>query len=299
MLLSGMSSAAGNLLVIVSSVAFGGMALFARAAYQAGTSPITLLFLRFGIAAVCMGVVVVVRRERLPRGRTLLGLLMMGGLGYAGQSFSFFTALTMANAGLVALLLYLYPAIVAILSAIFLGERLGRWRSLAVVLAFFGTALTVGPAPQGSPLGIFLGIAAAFIYSGYIMAGTHLLRSSSPISGAMVIMAAAATVFGVVNILQGPSFPGTAAGWWAAMGVAVVSTVIAVTLFLVGITVIGPTRASVLSTFEPVTTVILAALLLSEPLGLASIIGGACILTAAMILSRAPRAPRVAGAAGQ
>ena len=79
----------GTLLALVSSVAFGAMALFARAAYAAGVTPITLLFLRFSIAALCMFVVVLARGERLPRGRTLLGLVLMGGVGYVGQSFSF------------------------------------------------------------------------------------------------------------------------------------------------------------------------------------------------------------------
>ena len=292
-----MSTAVGTLLVIVSSVAFGAMALFARVAYAAGTSPSTLLFLRFAIAAFCMALIVVVRREPLPPWRVIGGLALMGGVGYVGQSFSFFTALTMANAGLVALLLYLYPAIVALLSAAFLRERLDRPRVVAVVMAFLGTALTVGPRPAGSLAGIALGIAAAFIYSIYIMAGTHLLRRSSPIAGSLVIMASAALVFGLIATAQGPAFPQSAAGWWAALGVAVISTVIAVTLFLVGITVIGPTKASVLSTFEPVTTVILAALILGEPLGVLSVIGGACILTATIILARlpqAPQAPRVA-----
>lgn len=281
----------------MSSVAFGAMALFARAAYAAGTSPITLLFLRFGIAAMCMAVIVVVRREPLPSRRVIAGLALMGGVGFVGQSFSFFTALTMANAGLVALLLYLYPAIVAVLSALFLHERLSALRATAVIMAFAGTALTVGPRPAGTPLGITLGIAAAFIYSAYIMAGTHLLRRSSPLSGSLVIMTSAAVVFGIINVVRGPAFPQTAAGWWAAVGVATVSTACAVTLFLVGITVIGPTRSSVLSTFEPITTVILAAIILGEPLGVATVLGGACIIGATVILARSrdgAAAPRVA-----
>lgn len=292
-----MSTGAGTLLVIVSSLAFGAMALFARVAYAAGTAPITLLFLRFGIAAGCMAFIVAVRREPLPTGKVLAGLALMGGVGYVGQSFSFFTALTLAHAGLVALLLYLYPAIVAVLSALFLRERLSPPRVVAVAMAFIGTALTVGPRPAGTPAGIALGIAAAFIYSAYIMAGTHLLRRSSPISGALVVMSSAAIVFAVINVIRGPAFPQTPAGWWAAVGVAIVSTAFAVTLFLIGIAVIGPTKASVLSTFEPITTVVLAAIILGEPLSVLTAIGGACIIGATVILARHQEgtpAPRVA-----
>ena len=284
----------GTLLALVSSVAFGAMALFARAAYAAGVTPITLLFLRFSIAALCMFVVVLARGERLPRGRTLLGLVLMGGVGYVGQSFSFFTALTMANAGLVALLLYLYPAIVAVLATVVFKEPLNGRRAVAVAVAFIGTALTVGPQPSGRILGVLLGVAAALIYSGYILAGTYLLRSASPIAGSAVIMAAAAVVFGLLNAVGTPGFPSSGAGWLAVAGVALISTVIAVTAFLIALTVIGPTRAAVLSTVEPITTVVLAALLLREPIGVWTALGGACILGAALALSRGGGAPRAA-----
>ena len=104
-----MSAAAGTLLVIVSTVAFGAMALFARIAYAAGISPTTLLFLRFGIAALFTALIVLVRREPHPPPRVIGGLALMGGVGCVG---------------LVALLLYLYPAIVALLSAALFRELL-------------------------------------------------------------------------------------------------------------------------------------------------------------------------------
>ena len=104
--MSNNSTATGVVLVIISSVSFGAMALFARFAYADGVTPISLLFIRFTLAAVIMIGIARMRGEAMPRGRTLLGFALMGGVGYVGQSLSFFTALTMANAGLVALLLY-------------------------------------------------------------------------------------------------------------------------------------------------------------------------------------------------
>ncbi len=116
----------GLLLIAFSAASFGVMPILARFAYAAGANPITTLWLRFGIAAVVMIVIMLVRRMPFPRGRVLLGLVLMGALGYAGVSLAYFTALTMASAGLVALLLYLYPALVMVLSVIFWRERLSR-----------------------------------------------------------------------------------------------------------------------------------------------------------------------------
>jgi drug/metabolite transporter (DMT)-like permease len=279
----------GVTLVVISSVSFGAMALFARLAYAEDVSPVSLLFLRFSLAALIMLGIAWGRRERFPRGRVLLGFALMGGVGYVGQSLAFFTALTMADAGLVALLLYLYPAIVAILSAIFRGERLTGYRITAVVLALAGTAITVGPHLDARPLGVVLGISAALIYSVYIMAGTRLLRTAEPVASSAVIMSAAALVFGGLAAAQGVTLPTGLGGWIGVVGVAIVATVIAVTTFLIGLQIIGPTRASVLSTFEPVTTVVLAALLLGEPIGPWTAIGGALILCGAVMLARSGR----------
>jgi drug/metabolite transporter (DMT)-like permease len=76
----------------------------------------------------------------------LLLLVAMGGVGYVGQSFCYFAALQYASAGLTALLLYLYPAIVTVLSALLARRRLSPLRMLAVVAALFGTGLAVAAA---------------------------------------------------------------------------------------------------------------------------------------------------------
>ncbi|MCG8477853.1 MAG: DMT family transporter [Spirochaetales bacterium] len=281
-----MSKRFGMLVVVVSAVSFGMMPLFAQLAYDEGVSTVSLLFFRFGVAAIVMTAVVLRRGDRFPRRRALVGLALMGGVGYVGQSFSFFSAMTLANVGLAVILLYLHPAIVAVLSVVLLRERLTPLRAGAVALAFVGTVLTVGPQLDARPLGVLFGVASAVIYSGYIMVGTRTLKNTSPLSGSVIVMASAGLVFGGLAAAQGLTVPTSVVGWTGILGVAVVSTVVAVTLFLVGLTAIGPTNASVLSTFEPVTAVVLAALFLDEPIGVAVAAGGACILGAAIILAR-------------
>ena len=113
----------GVLLIALSSASFGAMPIFARLAYASGTDPISVLFLRFSLAALFMIIFLKARGIPLPRGRHLITLSLMGGLGYVGQSFCYFTALTMVSAGLVALLLYLYPAFVMVLTAVFFKAR--------------------------------------------------------------------------------------------------------------------------------------------------------------------------------
>jgi drug/metabolite transporter (DMT)-like permease len=275
----------GLLLVAVSAAAFGTLAILGKYALAEGMGTPTILFLRFALAAVLMLGLLAARRERLPRGSALLILVGMGAVGYVGQAMAYLTALQYASAGLVALLLYLYPVFVAILSVVVLHERLTRLKALALGLATLGVALTVSP--QGGQLkGVVLAIMAALIYSVYILAGARVMKHVSVYQSSFVIFASAGVVCGIIMAAGGGSFPTTPTGWWVILAMVLVATVLPVTTFLAGLNRIGATNAAMVSTLEPVVTVVLAAWLLDEVLPTAAILGGALILAAVLLLAR-------------
>lgn len=289
--LPGRRAAAGVLFVAASALAFGSMPIFARVAYASGVDASTLLLLRFTVAAAVMWAVVGARRARLPRGRGLAALVAMGAMGYAGQAFCYFTALTLASAGLTALLLYLYPALVAILSRVVFRQPFSPAQAGAVALALVGSALTIGPLGDGRPLGILFGLLAALIYSVYIMTGSRLPPDVGSTASTAIITSSAALVYGAIALVRGVRLPSTPAGWLAVLAIAVVGTVVAIAFFLAGLARLGPVRASTYSTLEPVFTVALAAILLGEQVTALRALGGALILAAVLILARAG-APR-------
>jgi drug/metabolite transporter (DMT)-like permease len=276
----------GILLIAISAASFGTLAIFGRFAYADGMDIFTVLFLRFGISAAFMTVILLLRKEQFPRGRILAQLVGMGALGYVGQSFSYMTAIKYASAGLVALLLYLYPMFVLILSVLVFREKLAGVKIPALILALIGTALTVDPA-GGQITGILLAIAAALIYSLYIIVGTNVMKHVSAVQSSMVIFASAGAVYGLLTLINGATFPVSNAGWMAVLGLIVISTIIPVVTFLVGLERIGPTNAAMLSTLEPVVTVLLAAWLFGETLLPIVLLGGGLILTAVVLLTRA------------
>jgi drug/metabolite transporter (DMT)-like permease len=272
-------------LVAVSAAAFGTLAIFGRLAYAAGMDTFTILFLRFGLAAMLMLGWLALRRERLPRGPVLARLAGMGALGYIGQAFSYLTALNYASAGLVALLLYLYPVFVALLAVGLLRERLTRGKVAALALAVAGAALTVNP-EGGQPVGIALAISAAAIYSVYIIAGTGVMKHVSAVQSSTVIFASAGLAAGGLMLIDGPRLPNAGAGWWVIAAIVLIATVIPVVTFLAGLERIGPTNAAMLSTLEPVVTVLLAAWLLGETLAPRALLGGVLILLAVLVVTR-------------
>lgn len=281
-----MNRTVGILLIVISAAAFGTFAVLGRWAYDAGLDVFTILFLRFSLSGVIMAGLMAARREAFPRGSVLLRLIGMGAVGYVGQAFSYLTALKYASAGLVALLLYLYPIIVMLLSALFLRERITRAKVIALVLALIGLALTVGP-EGGQIAGILLAISAAVIYSVYIIVGAGVMKQVSPIQSSTVIFAAAGAVSGTLMLIDGPNLPTTSTGWLVVLGIVLIPTILAIVTFLAGLERIGPTNASMLSTLEPVVTVLLSVLLLGEVLQPITLLGGALILIAVVVLTRA------------
>jgi drug/metabolite transporter (DMT)-like permease len=290
------SAATGTAFVVASAVAFGAMAILARVAFASGVDTPTLLALRFGIAAVAMLAIAIARRIPFPTGSMLGALCLLGALGYGGQAFSFFTALTLAPAGLCALLLYLHPALVALMAAVFLHEKLTVVKLAALALALAGTVLTIAPAlssPQELPAtagiatGIAFAIAAAVFYSLYIVVGSWLGRRVAAFPVSTIVIVSAAAVFIVASVARGPQWPQTPAGWIAVAAIALLSTVAAITLYFAGLKRIGPTRASTLSTLEPLVTVTLAAIVLGERIAPVQMAGGALILAAVVLLARA------------
>lgn len=271
--------------ILLSAVAFGAMAIFAKQAYADGVSTGSLLFLRFLVAGLLLLPWVLWQRLPWPRGRSLLTLIAMGAVGYAGMSACYFNALHYASAGTVALLLYLFPVIVILLSSL-LGEPLTRRRLLALLLALGGLVVTIGLEWSTSLHGLLLGLGAALIYALYILAGSRLRERGHPLTSACVVTLSAAVCNGAVVSLQGLQLPASGNGVLAIALIALISTVLAIALFLAGLEKTDATQASLLSTVEPVVTVLLAAVFLDEAITLSQLAGGALILAAVVVISR-------------
>ena len=276
----------GTLYILASALCFGSMAIFARMAYASGVDIPSLLLLRFAIASALMWGTLVAKRMKLPRGRGMVMLVAMGAVGYAGQAFSYFTALTYASAGLVALLLYTYPAIVALLSRLVFKHPFTWMQITAVGVALAGTVFIIGKAGDGKPLGIFFGLLAALIYSIYILMGSRFPKDVTPMASTAVITSSAAVTYFVVVAVKGFHPPATGKGWVAVLAIALICTVLAILFFFEGLERVGPVRASVFSTIEPVFTVLLAAAVLGDQITLPRVFGGVLIVGAVLLLAR-------------
>jgi drug/metabolite transporter (DMT)-like permease len=275
------------------------MAIFGKLAFEAGIGVVTLLLVRFVLAGTILGVASRLRRgaARLPRGRTLAIALALGAVGYTAQAALYFAALTRIDAGLAAIVLYLYPAMVT-LGAVLLGrDRLDRVRVAAIVLAFGGLVLVVLASGTGAldPLGAALAFGAALAYTGYILTSEAVLSETDALSLSALVCAGAAGSMVVAGALSGAvdlSFDPI--GWLWLAGIAVVSTVVAIALFFAGLRRVGPSRASIISTVEPLVTVGLAFVVFGERLSATQLLGGVLVLAAVVVLQTFGTGPKAA-----
>jgi drug/metabolite transporter (DMT)-like permease len=284
----------GTLLCLASATAFGAMGVLGKLAYENGATVGTLLSVRFVLAAALFWVLVGPRAVRgIPR-RDVVLALALGACGYAAQAGGYFAALERIDVSVLALLIYTYPAIVAAAAVAIGRERLDARKLWALVFVLVGLVLLLASAATGDldPLGTTLGLVTACVYSAYILTSQGVAGRVRPLTLAALVCTGAAVTLTVGSTLLGQLRPGdlTGAGWGWLACLAVVSTVAAISLFFAGLSRVGPTAAAILSTLEPVTTVVLAYLVFGEVLAGVQLLGGALVLGGVVVLSgRAPR----------
>jgi drug/metabolite transporter (DMT)-like permease len=288
----------GPALCLLSAACFGAMAIFGKLAYAAGVEPGALLLLRFALAAVLLGLVLLLRPDlrsaratapvrARPSRRVVVTALGLGAVGYATQASLYFSALERVDASLVALVLYTYPAMVTVAAAVLGRERLTPARSAAVLVASCGTLLVLvgAGAVRFDPIGAALAFGAAVTYTAYILVADTVVHRLPPVvlsalvmTGAALTLAARALASGGADLGFGP------AGWFWVGCIAVVSTVVAMLAFFAGLRRSGPSTAAILSTAEPVVTTALAAVALGEFLAPVQLVGGLLVLASVAVV---------------
>jgi drug/metabolite transporter (DMT)-like permease len=267
------------------------MAIFGKLAYDAGVGTLTLLLIRFAGGSA---IFVLLARPRGLERRVLATGLALGAVGYATQAGLFFGALQTLDASLLALLLYTYPAWVTIAAFAVGRERVTRRRLIALALSSTGLVVVLATGVRGSfdTRGALMGLGAAVAYTVYILVADRAGPAIAPLELSALVCIGATCTFAIAGVASGRlDFGFDSEGWlWLGL-IAVVSTALPISTFFAGMARVGPSTASILSTFEPVVTVALAYLAFSERLSAAQLGGAALVLAAAVLLAAPARAP--------
>jgi len=289
----------GALLCLLAAVAYSVTAPFAKVAYAAHVNVLTLLAVRYVIAAIFFWVLIIRTGRGLPPRSTITRGLLLGMICQAGQTFLFASALTRIDASLAILLLYAYPVMITVAAVLIGRERFTLRRLIALAVASAGVALVLsGPrGGTGDMLGIVLALGAAAVYTVTILTGHAILRATPPFTLAALVATGAAMTFTTAGVAtRGFRFDFRPWGWLPIIGLALCASVLATVSNYAGISRVGPTVASILGTMEIPLGVFIATLLLGERLFPLQIVGGLLVLSAVLLLQvRRIRSRVVAG----
>jgi len=242
---------------------------------------------RYVLAAVLLLGIVGLRQLRSIPKRRLVQLVLIGGFGQALITYLSLHALAYIPVGPLAFLFYTYPAWVAVLAAVRRTERLTPMRVIALTLALIGVTVMVG-APSSdklNPVGVILALASALLYSAYLPALEHLQQGIPALVSTFLLVAGAAVTFVIAALVAGDlDVPAGGQVWFNILVLALVSTVIAFSTLIKGLSVLGPVRTAIIATVEPFFTAILGVTVLVNRLTISTIAGGILVIVAVLLV---------------
>ncbi len=306
--------AVGLALIVVSAAGFGSGTVLSKPIYATGLDWLQLLAWRFTIgAALAWAWILVspVRRASLARlGRRQAIAAVLLGLWYTGNAGTYYAGLQTVPASLAGVLVYLYPAIVAVLSVRFATRLSGRRPWIALGIALVGVVLALGGIDLGpSPpiAGIALVLASPLIYAGWIVLSARLAGERSghlahdaaaaeqvgdaAAASALMITATAVVFVAGALITSRPFLPDRIPGgaWPFLLAIGFLGTFLAIQTFYAGARRIGAAQAALVSTVEPLIIVSLAWVALHETLTPIQLVGAALIIVGILVAQTAER----------
>ena len=280
---------------LVGTIAFAFRPVMIKLGYAAHpVSATTLLFLRMTLSLPFFAAMAWYQRGAAPISqRDWLGIAALGFLGYYLASLLDFLGLQYIPAGLGRLIMFLYPTLVIILSAIFLSKSPTRREVTALVITYAGIALVLSqqlgvvPEQRMFLFGALLVFSSAMCYAVYLVAGSQLVKRVGSLrftAYTMIISTLPAVV--QFALLESPAALRLPAEVWGYVAVlAFGCTVFPVLLVAESLKRIGANHFALIGALGPVTTVLADFGLLGGSLGAAQIAGGALVILGVLLVS--------------
>lgn len=284
-----LATGAATLAVLVSALGFSTIAIGTVIATRDGTALSTVVLGRFLLGAALLFPLAGGRRGLALGREHVTRIVVWGGVGQALVNLLNLSALAYLPAATVVFLFYTYPGWVAIVAALRGTERVSPLRAVALLLSLTGIVVILGAPDAGviSLVGASLSLAGAFVYALYIPLLRQLQTGTTAPAAIFYIAIGTAASMLAYGAIRGDltwrlSLPTIGAIVW----LAVVPTVVAMQLFLRGLETLGPVRTAIMSTAEPFCAALLASVVLDQPVTASTLIGGALIAGAVLLLQR-------------
>ena len=278
----------GYLAVIASACLYGCMPLLTKFIYADGVGVLTAVLMRNILAMPVLGVLAKCSGQKLKvHKKALLWIGVAGILGSCLTSVPLFASYNYISSGTATVLHFVYPALTVVAGVLFLRQRATTGTLLGVVACMAGIAMFYDP---GQPLawqGAALALASGVAYTAYILClGAFPYKEITGFTfGFWLSIVNTVLLLGVCLVSGNLTLPATLTGWALSLMLALVTNVGAMVLFQQGTRVIGGQRAAILSTLEPIVSVIVGAVVFHEYVGVRTVIGSVLVLSASVLIA--------------
>ena len=257
---------------IITGITYGLNPLFAKPLMNAGASTEAILLFRYGIAVILLGAYLLLKKENFRITLKQAGVLLSLGLLYTASSTFLFEAYKYIASGLATTLVFLFPAMVAIIM-VFL-KVVPSWPVwLSIAATFAGVMIMTGGAGTETvnPIGVWFSIASAFVYALFIVIINRSKVISSIPNSLLTFYALLTGTFFFIGrcLFSGADLMAGIDGgmaWCNLIGLAILPTIVSTASLAVATRNIGATKASVLGVFEPITAILVGTMVFGEAL---------------------------------
>lgn len=279
----------GIVAVMISAIVFGSMPLMAKTVYQEGGNAVTLTFLRFLIVLPIL-YFFVSRNKRISVKVTkeeLKKLLIVGTFGYGGTALTLYMSYNYIDSGIATTLHFVYPVLVILTYVILFKYPASNIKLLSVSLTLVGILLLNNSGGEISLIGVSLAFGSAITYSFYVIfLDRSGLKNMNPLKMTMYLCMIASVMMLIFGLSTGSLIISMSPlGWGVSILLSILVAFLGVSLFQIGVALIGPESTSILSTLEPITSIVIGVMVFNEIITVRMIFGFVAILAAVLIIT--------------
>lgn len=274
---------------ILAAICYGTNPLGALPLYEEGVNTSSVLFLRFSIATLILGVVMIANRKSFAVTRGELTTMASLGALMAVSSLTYYQSFRYMDAGIASTILFVYPVMVAVIMATFFREKVTATTITSIVLALAGIGLLYrGDAGISlSMMGVMLVMVSSLTYAVYIViVNQSEIRMSIVKLTFYVLLICAMCLFAYsftssdLHLMLPPS----PRAWFFACWLGLVPTVLSLLFMTIAVHEVGATPTAIMGALEPLTAVAIGVMAFGESLTLRLCIGIVLILAAVLLI---------------
>lgn len=279
----------GLLATMISAVFFGFIPLFVKTICAGGGNSVSAAFYRFFLSVPILYIYLKAQGISMRITRTEFAkIALITIFGYGGTAVLLFSSYNFIPSGMSTTIHFMYPVFTILGCMIFFKEKVSPLKLLCVALCFGGILLFYNGESGGSVLGMALSFLSGVTYAFYTiyleksglqkMENLKLIFYMNTVAAAMILVMALLTAQFTLRL--------TPLAWGTAAFFATATSLIGVLGYQIGVKCIGPQNAAILSTFEPITSVIMGVLVYREAFSARTLLGCLCVLSAVVIVAK-------------